>query len=221
MLITKRAFNLEEEALLASGTQDPDKIDFYVAELERINRQFLRQIIPPPDPVQRAKALFTWLWTSKPNRYKSRASYKFDKVIEAQSTEGDHSVGNCLGLTVLYNSLLRKMDIEAEALYIDNAFETGPHVLTVLKIEKSFIDVENILPDGFDYGGHRTHPERIVWGTRELVADIYHSVANELFEKADFVGALKNYDAAIAFNPRYEKARLNREILLDRMGKGR
>ena len=221
MLIRKRAFNLEEEALLASGIEDRSKIDFYVAELERIYRQFLHQIIPPPTPVQRAKALFTWLWTSKPNRYKSRGSYKFNKVIEAQSREGDHSVGNCLGLTLLYNSLLRKMDIDAEALYVENAFETGPHVLTLLKTQESFIDVENILPDGFDYRGHQTHPGRIGWGDRELIADIYHSVANELFEKGDFVEALKNYDAGIKFNPRYEKARLNKEILLDRMGKGR
>ena len=220
-LIRKRAFNLEEEALLASGIRDRDKIDFYTDEIERIYRQFFYQIIPPLNPVQRAKALFTWLWTSKPNRYKSRGSYKFNEVVEAQSREGEHYVGNCLGLTLLYNSLLRKMDIDAEALYIENAFETGPHVLTLLKIEKSFIDVENILPDGFDYRGHRTHSERIGWGNRELVADIYHSVANELFEKGDFVEALKNYDVTIAFNPRYEKARLNREILLDRMGKGR
>jgi len=32
---------------------------------------------------------------------------------------------------------------------------------------------------------------------------------------------LKNYDIAITFNPQYEKARLNKEILLDRMEKGR
>ena len=178
-------------------------------------------MLPPPDPVQRAKALFTWLWISNPSRYKPQGNFRLNKVIEAQSKEGGHSVGNCLGLTVLYNSLLRKIDIYAKALYVENAFGTGPHVLTLLKVEKSFIDVENILPNGFDYRGHQTHPERTVWGDRELVADIYHSTANELFEKGDFVEALKNYDAAITFNPRYEKARLNKEILLDRMGKGR
>jgi len=75
------------------------------------------------------------------------------------------------------------------------------------------------LPDGFDYRGHRVQRERIRWGDRELIADIYHSVANELFEKGDFVEALKNYDMAIRFNPQYEKARLNKEILLDKLGK--
>jgi tetratricopeptide (TPR) repeat protein len=46
-------------------------------------------------------------------------------------------------------------------------------------------------------------------------------VANELFGKGIFVEALKNYDIAIAYNPQYEKAHLNKAILLDKMGKGR
>jgi tetratricopeptide (TPR) repeat protein len=221
MLIKKRAFNLEEEALLASGIQDRSKIAFYVAELNRIYQQFLRQMIPPPDQVDKARALFTWLWASKPDRYKSQGSYKLNEVIEAQLKEDSRSVGNCLGLTLLYNCLLRKIDIYAEALYLENAFGTGPHVLTLLQIEKFIIDVENILPDGFDYRGHRAHPARTRWGDRQLTADIYHSVANEHFEKGNFLEALTNYDMAISFNPQYERAHLNKAILLDKMGKGR
>ncbi len=175
----------------------------------------------PPDPVDKARALFTWLWTSKPHRYKSRGSYKLSEAIEAQLKEGDGPVGNCLGLTLLYNCLLLKMDISAEALYLENAFGTSPHVLTLLQTDKSTMDVENILPDGFGYRGHHAHPERTRWADQELVADIYHSVANELFEKGDLIEALKNYDMAIRFNPRYEKARLNKEILLDKLGKQR
>jgi tetratricopeptide (TPR) repeat protein len=221
MLIKKRAFNLEEGALLASGTQDRGTIAFYVAELDRISQQFLRQMIPASDPVGKAKTLFTWLWISKPDRYKSQGSYKLNEVIEAQLNNDARFIGNCLGLTLLYNCLLRKIGIYAEALYLENAFGTGPHVLTLLQTEKSIIDVENILPDGFDYRGHHTHPARTGWGDRELIADIYHSVANEHFEKGNFVEALKNYDMAINFNPRYEKAHLNRAILLDKMKKGR
>jgi tetratricopeptide (TPR) repeat protein len=212
---------LEGEALLASGIQDRSKIAFYVTELDRIYQQFLRQMVPLPDPVDKARALFTWSWMSKPDRYKSQGSYRLNEVIEAQLKRDSKSVGNCLGLTLLYNCLLRKMNIHAEALYIENAFEMGPHVLSLLKIEKSILDVENILPDGFDYRGHHTHPARIEWGDRELIADIYHSLANEHFEKGNFVEALKNYDRAIRFNPQYQKAHLNRSILLDKMGKWR
>ncbi len=221
MLIKKRAFNLEEEALLASGIQDRGKIVFYVAELDRIYQQFLHQIIPPPDPEDKARALFTWLWTSKPDRYKPQGSYKLNEVIEAQLKGDSKSVGNCLGLTLLYNCLLRRIDIHAGALYLENAFGIGAHVLTLLQTEKNVIDVENILPDGFDYKGHHTHPARTEWGDRELIADIYHSMANEHFEKGNLVEALRNYDRAIRFNPRYEKVHLNKAILLDKMGKGR
>ena len=221
MLIKKRAFNLEEEVLLASGIQDRSKIAFYVSGLDRIYQQFLHQMIPPPDPVDKARALFTWLWASKPDRYKSQGSYKLNEVIEAQLKRDSKSVGNCLGLTLLYNCLLRRIDIYAGGLYLENAFGIGPHVLTLLRTEKNFIDVENILPDGFDYRGHHAHPARTGWGDRELIADIYHSVANEHFEKGNFVEALKNYDMAISFNPRYEKAHLNRAILLDKIEKGR
>jgi tetratricopeptide (TPR) repeat protein len=212
---------LEEEALLASGIQDRSKIDFYVAELNRIYQQSLHEMIPPPDAVDKARALFTWLWSSKPNRYRPQGSYRLYEVIEAQLKGDAKSVGNCLGLTLLYNCLLRKIDIYAGVLYVENAFGIGPHVLTLLQAEKTVIDVENILPNGFDYRGHHTHPARTVWGDRELIADIYHSVANEHFAKGNFVEALKNYDIAIAYNPLYEKAHLNKAILLDKMGKGR
>src|SRR3989304_405463 len=113
MLIEKRAFNLEEEALLGSGIQDRNKTAFYVAELNRVYQRFLHQMIPPPDPVDKARSLFTWLWISKPDRYKSQGSYKLNEVIEAQLKGDAKSVGNCLGLTLLYNCLLRKMDIYA------------------------------------------------------------------------------------------------------------
>jgi tetratricopeptide (TPR) repeat protein len=220
-LIKTRAFNLEREALLASGIREERKILFYLAELNRILQQFLHQTMPPPDPVDKARVLFTWLWTSKPYRYKPRGSYRLSEVIEAQLNEDAKAVGNCLGLTLLYNCLLRRMGIVTDALYLENAFGMGPHVLTLLQAEDSLIDVENILPSGFDYKGHLTNPARTGWGDRELIADIYHSVGNELFEKGDLVEALENYELAITFNPEYEKAHLNRMILLDKIGKGR
>jgi tetratricopeptide (TPR) repeat protein len=110
------------------------------------------------------------------------------------------------------------MGIFSEALYIENAFGRGSHVLTLLAVENSLIEVENILPDGFDYKGHLDNPSRVRWGEKELVADIYHSVGNELFFKGAYMEALRNYDKALYLNPRYEKARMNRLILLDKMG---
>lgn len=101
---------------------------------------------------------------------------------------------------------------------MENAFGIGSHVLTLVKTEGFLIDVENILPDGFDFKGHLANPSRIRWGDRELVADIYHSLGNEFFKKGRFIEALNNYDRAIKLNPQYEKAHLNKAILLNRMG---
>lgn len=174
-------------------------------------------MMPPPDPVEKARALFTWLWIKKPARYKPQGNYKFGEVIDAQLSDDAKVVGNCLGLTLLYNCLLRRMGIMTEALYLENAFGIGPHVLTILQTEESMIDIENISPEGFDYKGHLNHPSRTRWGDRELVADIYHSMGNEFFSKGELIKALENYDVAIHLNPQYEKAHVNKAILLSKI----
>jgi len=174
---------------------------------------------PPTDPVEKARALFTYLWIKKPARYKSQGNYKLGEVIDAQLSDDSKVVGNCLGLTLLYNCLLRRMGIMAGALYLENAFGISPHVLTALRTEKSMIDIENIFLEGFNYKGHLNHPSRTRWGDKELVADIYHSMGNEFFSKGEFIKALENYDIAIDLNPQYEKAHVNKAILLDKMEK--
>ena len=77
------------------------------------------------------------------------------------------------------------MGIHADALYLENAFGIGPHVLTLLQTEESTIDIENILPDGFGFKGHLNDPSRTRWGDKELVADIYHSLGNEFSRKGN------------------------------------
>jgi tetratricopeptide (TPR) repeat protein len=172
-------------------------------------------------PVTKARSLFTLLWREKPTRYESHGSFRLGEVADAQLSEAHPTVGNCLGLTLLYNCLLRRIGIEAKALYLENAFGIGPHVLTLVKTEEFLIDVENILPDGFDFKGHLANSSRIRWGDQELVADIYHSLGNEFFEKGKFTEALENYDKAIQLNPRYKKAQLNRAIVLDKIHRER
>ena len=219
-VIKNRAFNLEKEALFASGIVEKKQITEYRDKLDYLYRQFIREITPSLNPLTKAKALFNWLWKEKPARYEPHGNYKLNNVIGAQLSKDSQSVGNCLGLTLLYNCLLRRMGMMAEALYLENAFETGPHVLTFLQTKESLIDIENILPYGFDYKGHLNNPLRTRWGDRELVADIYLSLGNEFFKKDEFIEALKNYNMAIHLNPQYEKARLNKAILLEKMGRG-
>ena len=193
------------------------KVINYSAKLDKLYHQFIRQMTPLYEPVEKVRALFNWLWIEKTARYKPQGNYRLNEVIDAQLSDDAEAVGNCLGLTLLYNCLVRRMGIRAEALYLENAFEIGPHVLTMLQIKESIIDIENIFPDGFDYKGHLNNSSRTKWGDQELVADIYHSFGNELFLKGEFIKALENYDRAIYLNPQYEKAQLNKVILLDKM----
>ncbi len=212
-------FDLEKEALIASGIEEGNQFNEYMDKLDLLQQKAAPVVRDMRGISTKARALFNWLWTEKPARYKLHYNYRLNEVLDAQMGEENLPVGNCLGLTLLYNCLLHRMGMNAEALYLENAFGTGPHVLTVLQTEGSLIDVENILPNGFDYKGHLQNPSRTRWGDRELVADVYHSQGNEFFEKGELIEALKSYDMSINLNPRYEKAHLNRAIVLAEMGR--
>ena len=214
--MTDESFDLELEALRASGVEERRMVH-YTGQLNTIQQRLLDQGMLSYDPITRAKQVFEWLWKEKPNRYKQKGYYRLCDVIERQLCEENRDVGNCLGLTILYNCLLRRIGMHAGALYLENAFEISPHVLTVLRIKDIDIEIENILPEGFDYKGHLNNPSRTRWGDRELVADIYHSLGNELFEMDMLRDALKNYDRAITINPSYEKVKLNKLIVIDKL----
>jgi tetratricopeptide (TPR) repeat protein len=210
-------FDLEKEALTASGLRDEDQIRDYLRKLDCLSRQFNLGGAHDLSISTRAEMLFDALWKDKPHRYKPKGHFRLNQVIDAQLSNKRRAVGNCLGLTLLYNCLLKKIGIEAEALHLKNAFGLGPHVLTVLRIDDFMIDVENILPNGFAYKGHKQDPCRLIWGDQELVADIYQSRGTEFFEKGEFREALRNYEMALRLNPRYQKAELNRAIVFERM----
>jgi tetratricopeptide (TPR) repeat protein len=210
-------FDVGKDALTASGLINEDLICDYHGKLDYISRQFSPKAVRDISLPIRAEMLFKALWKDRPKRYQAQGHFKLNEVIDAQLSKKRPAVGNCLGLTLLYNCLLKKMGLKAEALHLENAFGLGPHVLTVLRIDDLIIDVENTLPEGFDYKGHRHDPSRRVWGDKELVADIYQSRGTELFEIGEFGEALRNYDMALKLNPSYENAELNRAIVLDRL----
>jgi tetratricopeptide (TPR) repeat protein len=214
--MTEKPFYLELEAFRASGVGER-YIAHYTCLFEGLHRKLLDQVILTDDRVMRAKQAFDWLWQEKPNRYRPKGPYKLSDVVESQLSEESQGVGNCLGLTILYNSLLRRMGVHCEALQLEYAFEIGPHVLSLLPEGHVDIHIENILKEGFDYKGHLTNPSKIKWGDRELVADIYHSQGNDCFQKEAVSEALRNYNMAIELNPRYEKAHLNKAILMDKL----
>jgi tetratricopeptide (TPR) repeat protein len=208
--------NLEFEALSASGVP-PSKIDSYQGKFDLIQKKLTEQVLLSNDTLIRSRQIFEWLWKEKPDRYKRKGPFRLNEVIDLQCSEDSLEVGNCLGLTVFYNCLLIRMDIDAGAFFLEHAFDRGPHVLTRISIGDLSIDVENIFQDGFDYRGHQKNPTRIRWGDRELVADIYLSLGNKCFERNRFREALTHYEKAILLNPEYEKAELNRTIILEKL----
>src|SRR4030067_2434486 len=131
----EKEFNLEKEALLTSGIKGKDALAIYENKLHLVIHQFLSKISPVPDPLTKARVLFSWLWEEKPTRYERHGHFRLNHAIDAQLNKENPTVGNCLGLTLLYNCLLRRMGIRAEALYLENAFGVGPHALTILQIE--------------------------------------------------------------------------------------
>lgn len=217
MIEQLKEFSLEKESLVASGVREDRQIDQYLQKVEDLYQKLVNSIKLPSEPVAKAEGLFKLLWIEKPVRYKPYGNFRLNDVIDAQLNKDSQAVGNCLGLTLLYNCLLKKTGISAGALYLENAFGIRPHVLSLLQTDESIIDIENILLDGFDYKGHLDNPSRIRWGNKELVADIYHTLGNEFYSKGEFAKALENYDMAIRLNPHYEKARLNKAILLNKI----
>ena len=207
--------DLIEGALVASGVSGERQMQRYRAKVAGI----CRAIAPAgaADDVERAKQAFHWLWKSKPHRYQRGGNFGLGDVIDAQLGRSE-MVGNCLGLTILYNVLAQRLGLEVRAIYLDDAFGVGPHVLTSLRVGERSIDIENTLSNGFDYAGHRDSPRRQQWGDRELVADVYHSMGNRFFYRGELNRAIQNYDEAIRLSPGYATPRFNKGIALVELG---
>lgn len=209
-------FHLARQGLIASGLENEKTIEQYLNKLVFLSRQCTSYKAPSPPALSRARHIFNELWRDRPARYQPGGHFRLHHVIDAQ-INGSTPVGNCLGLTCLYNCLLKITGIRPKTVCLEHAFHMGPHVITFLEIDHSQIDIENIFAEGFDYQGHKSNPSRSLWGDKELVADIYHSMGNEYFERGEFAEALESYEKALELHPGYEKASLNRAIVLDRM----
>lgn len=207
-------FNLEIEALHASGIAEKGLMH-YSRLFDEMQDRLARCLDLSKSSVLKAKRIFDYLWREKPHRYKSNGYYKLSDTIECQLAREGREVGNCLGLTVLYNCLLLRMDVHVSALYLESAFGQGPHVLSV--ISKPRICIEHMFQTGFDYKGHADDSEKIIWDDRELVADIYNSRGTECFNAGEFKQALACYEKATRLNPKFEKARINKAIVLDKL----
>lgn len=210
--------DLGQAALVVSGTRDARVVTRYLRRLD----EWLKRAMPPPLAVEeeaQARLIFHELWRQKPERYRPGGSFRLTEVIDAQMSPELGPVGNCLGLTLFYNCLLERQGIVAQAVFLPNAFGRGPHVFSLLVTPGGFVDVENILPDGFDYAGHRDAVGRTTWGNRELIAEVLAAEGNELFEAQQLQEAVEKYRAVIELNPRHPSAHLNLGMALSQLGR--
>jgi tetratricopeptide (TPR) repeat protein len=221
--LEKQLFNSPERglawgALIASGIRTSKGLDRYLLRLDTLCQQ-IEPCATGKDNLNKARAIFDWLWQTKPNRAERKGSFRLTEVIDAQLDPGTEKVGNCLGLTVLYNVLAQKFGLNVKAIHVEDALGQGPHVFSILDTGKETVDIDNIFPNGFDFKGHLANPGRTLWGDVELIADIYHSTGNEFFEQGLHKEAAKSYSKALLLNPKYTKAHLNRALALFLLGR--
>ena len=205
-------------ALIASGVNKTTDLDSYLAELNTLYQQIAPEI-PAGSKLKKAEALFDWLWANKPNRYQYQGNFRLQDVLNAQLDPHVEKVGNCLGLTVLYNALAQRFGLDVKAVYLEEAHGRLSHVFSTFATGNTTIDIDNIFPFGFDFKDHLGNPERVLWGNSGLIADIYHSIGWALHEQGKLEGAILNYSKAIRLNPKYAKAYLNRGIALSLLGR--
>lgn len=215
-MFARSSFDLDWAAIVASGVEE-EEIKSYLHQIDYLCQQLSPKIVSH-NYIKRARAIFDWLWVGKPKRYQYRGNFKLTEVLQAQLGKGE-AVGNCLGLTLLYNVLCHRFGLKIKVGYVDEAFGLGPHIFSILVIKNGTIDVENILPYGFDYQGHINNPGRQEWGDQELVADIYLSIGNSFFEQKDLAKAIENYDKTLKLNPKYLKAYHNKGMALVELGR--
>lgn len=208
------AFNFFEEALRASGA-NTEELELYARKLRLLEEGLPRR---GNSARVRGEALFQGLWEKRHHRYNPGGNFRLTDVIDCQLDPTAESVGNCLGLTLLFNGLAQRLGLKVAALYMEEAFDRGPHVLSLIYTEDGPLQVENILPGGFDYKSHKNQSQTI-WGDKELVADIYNSRGTECFLKGNLEEALACYKKALHFNEGYLKARLNLGVTLVQLGK--
>jgi len=209
------AFAFVQEALEASGIRTDRDIRVCMGKLDVLQRG-----LPEfPDSARgKAETLFRWLWKDRPHRYMRGGSFRLNEVISSQSDPQSRSAGNCLGLTLIFNSLAKRVGLDVAAIKMELAFGTGPHVLSLVYAAEGPLQVENILPEGFDYRAHGKETQ-VIWDDKALVADIYNSRGTESFLKGDMETALSCYEKALSLNPGNEKARLNMGLTLAQLGR--
>ena len=138
--------SLPQASFVASGV-DSFQLKEYMKKFFNLVTE-LKNHVKGHDPVKTAETIFNWLWRTKPNRYELEGNFRLTQVVDAYLDETER-VGNCLGLTMLYNSLAQELSLPMKAAHFDK-FMGRPHVFSILYNGLAHMDVETTTPEGFD-----------------------------------------------------------------------
>lgn len=215
--------SVERALLVVSGLQNEEEVAEYQRKLDRMQKGFekfnnglfrkIKEALFGNGQCQEygaAKALFEYLWETKPNRY--NGDFLLAKVIDNQLDNGEGKVGNCAGLTSLYSVLGVRLGLDVAVLY------NGNHVLSLLSCHGQEIVVENNKRNGFDCN-FEERPKFQKEDLRTLVSSVFYSRGSARYNLGDFKGSIQDYDKVLEIEPDYASAFNNRIIAIKMLEK--
>ena len=129
-------FDHIEAALILSGADTPDSLDYYRAWYDQLLQTIKAFNFDPYDRIISASKVFAYLHSSWLITYKEEATTLLNVVKEKRF--------NCVAGTILYNLICQDLGWPTEA------FETPSHTYTIFSDFGREITVENTSPIGFN-----------------------------------------------------------------------
>lgn len=138
-------FDLARAAFIASGVRDRNELASYLQRFDDLCSNISRgeKCITSASREDRAQAIVDYLWGSQQNRaeeasYGDIGIWRLTEVFDNQLS-GKDVVGNCFGLTLLYNCIAERLGLITRAVVGEN------HTYSIVEGEEGWRVVENTI----------------------------------------------------------------------------
>ena len=224
--------------LIASGLKTEKDIREYTRKLDRLQKEFEKecgydewQNNPADNPEfksenlkyhregNKGKALFNYLWRTKPSRYK-KDQFCLTNVIDAQLDPQIPEAGNCLGLTMLYTllALREKLDVSVA--------QSGVHIQNIVRVIDRMDNhltsiVDNTHAEGFQTeqqannhtANNRKNKNLTAKPASCLLSIFYSTTGAEKFENSKYNATVTDQNIALMLDPDNEDAYIYRGLV--------
>ncbi len=184
-------FDLAATGFIASGIRNRDELESYLVKFgelvaiigsdEKVNNA--------KTDVDKAEAVFNWLWVSKPNRYNSAP--RLTEALDNQLSDSEE-VGDCMGLTLLYNSVCQRLGIDMNAVW------TIRHIYSAMDVGEEINPIENTSRDGF---GNGSGIGKVI-GNQQFIQRFLIRLAYDYKEAERYKDAFSLDEIALRINPK-------------------